>query len=154
MKNLFHSKIYLQYHPLRSEEAKSNCLQEHYKEICRFVEKKYDTAVIDLLKYEKKCRDTMVREKTLLGRPIPENIKFNRDLKRLMHSTRRFKKAEDERDFTGSMLRQLNLHQYEEIQIPDLDYILLRMEEEVRNRWCNAVILLVLIAGYILIHIS
>lgn len=143
MVNLLNDKLYTQYYPLKTEEEKMFFLSSNSTEIYKIVRDierfvKYELYAIKL-EYVKKMKPT----ESFLGTPKYRNITYNEYLARKMFTDRRVK------NITGpdldSLARKIKYHEYENITIDELNYVLRLKNINRHETWKMCLLLLILL---------
>ena len=145
MTNLFNSKLYNQYYPLKTEDDKKKILDSHYVEICRAAENLYHCANQEVFdrehSYIKRMKPDVSRWGTLKWR----NIAHNKTIAMQMDGDRNIKIAKEKIPELSSIAEKLHYHECDKITIEELNRILRFMNAETHKTWGRILLLLTLI---------
>ena len=145
MLNMFDDKLYTQYYPLKTEEEKNAFLNSNRTEIYRIISDIGHVARNELYaikhEYVKKMKPTV----SFLGTPKYRNITHNEYLVHMMLTDRRVKNITDNLPNLDSLACKLMYHEYENITVDELNYVLKLKNFNKHKTWMRCLLLLILL---------
>ena len=145
MVNMFDDKLYTQYYPLKTEEEKNEFLNSNSTEIYRIIRDIGHVARNELYaikhEYVKKLKPTV----SFLGTPKYRNIAHNEYLVHNMLTDRRVKNITDNLPNLDSLACKLMYHEYENITVNELNYVLKLKNFSNHKTWMMCLLLLILL---------
>ena len=145
MLNMFDDKLYTQYYPLKSEEGKNEFLNSNSTELYRIISDIGHVARNELYaikhEYVKKMKPTV----SFLGTPKYRNITHNEYLVHKMLTDRRVKNITDNLPNLDSLACKLMYHEYENITVDELNYVLKLKNFSKHKTWMRCLLLLILL---------
>lgn len=145
MFNTFDDKLYTQYYPLKTEEEKNEFLNFNSTEIYRIIRDIGHVAKNELYaikhEYVKKLKPTV----SFLGISKYRNIAHNEYLVHKMLTDRRVKNITDNLQNLDSLACKLMYHEYGNITVDELNYVLKLKNFSKHKMWRMCLLLLILL---------
>ena len=145
MINLFNNKLYTKYYPLKTEKEKNEFLNSYSTKIYRIVRDIRHVARNELYiiqhEYVKKMKPTV----SFLGTPKYRNIAHNEYFAHKMLMDKRIKNITEELPNLDSLACKIMYHEYENITVDELNYILKLINFNKHTTWMRCVLSLILL---------
>lgn len=142
---MFDDKLYTQYYPLKTEEEKNGFLNSNSTEIYRIISDIGHVARNELYAIKHEYVKKMKPSVSFLGTPKYRNIAHNEYLVHKMLTDGRVKNITDNLPNLDSLACKLMYHEYENITVDELNYVLKLKNFNKHKTWMRCLLLLILL---------